>query len=174
MSFKIGHSLLLLLFFFACSRDKSPVGPMQEMKPGKLVIDYFHTEINVKRNPENDSLWSFFSYSIKYHFENQPGTVQALSIIMDNYLGMVLNLDYASPIPKNQIEKFESSFWIKNDFFRMDSININFGMSGVFWNYDEKEKKFLGFINSFDWSKNVMVPILREAPSVKKIPHAKK
>ena len=176
MYFKLSYFLLILLFFFACSKDRSPLSPIQEMKPGKLVIDHFYTEIIVKINPENDSLWSFFSYSIKYHFENQPGTVQAFGMIVDN-LGMVLNIDYASPIPKNQIEKFEGSFWIKDDFLGRDSINASFGMSGAFWNYDEEEKKFLGFINSFDWSKNVMVPILRETPSqlpVKKIPYAKK
>ena len=70
MSFKISYFLLFLLFFFACSIDKSPVSPIQEMKPGKFVIDYFDTEINVKINPESDSLWSYFSYSINYHFEN--------------------------------------------------------------------------------------------------------
>ena len=177
MSFKISYFLLFLLFFFACSIDKSPVSPIQEMKPGKFVIDYFDTEIKVKINPESDSLWSYFSYSINYHFENQPGTVGSFGIIIDYYYGMSLFLDYASPIPVNKMEKFEGSYWIKEDFLGKDSINVDFGMSGTFWNFDKREKRFLGFINTFNWSKNIMVPILREAPfqlPVKNIPYAKK
>ena len=149
---------LIIFFFFGCS-DNS-VNSDNEDLPGLFVVDSFSTKIETHVHPENDSLSGSLSYNLRYHFENQPGTVQSLVIIIQDSIGSGINIDYAYPKPINETGYFSESLALSGfNLNSIDSIKFDIFVSGVFWDYNFETSKFNGFLGKFNWSESKWIQI---------------
>jgi hypothetical protein len=153
-------SLILILFFFLSSCSKEEI--IEETilnsngEAAKFVVDNFETKVVVKVNPQVDSLWSYVSHALIYHFENQPGTIFSYDIEIKDYLGVGLNITPAYP---NSIDKqytWNHDYWLKTDLAGVNNLTIKYQLKGSFWDIIDGHPKTF---STFDWSKenNIMV-----------------
>ncbi len=146
--------ITLLLFFIIivlrCSDDS--INSSNYKLSGQFVVDKL--DIKMHQNSLTDSLSYLLTYSLKYHFANQPGTVQSLSVIIQDSISIVLFLDYVAPLKINEEGNFTDSIPLSLlKFDSIDSIKFEINISGVFWDYDFENSEFYGFLNEFKWSK---------------------
>jgi hypothetical protein len=151
-----------LLLTTGCIKSKIPLESNIETFPGEFIIDSYTANLTVSRHPESDSLWGLFSYSLKYHVKNQPGTIEFFRIKIDKYLGIVTDIEYSVPTPVNKTQELNDEFWIKNNFSDVDRVTVDFKLSGVFWKYDFNNQRFFRSSNTFDQSLNQKIAIQRE------------
>ncbi len=146
-------SFIIIIPFVGCS-DNS-VNPKSENLQGLFVVDSFNIKLNTQRQSDNDSLFGSIAYGLKYHFENQPGTIQNLGISIQDSIGRIVYIDYAFPKPINEPgylgESFELLWFNLNT---IDSIKFDIFISGAFWNYNFKTSKMYGFLGEFNWSEH--------------------
>ena len=163
MSAKFKYGIVIMLFLTtACIKSKIPLESNTEKFPGEFVIESYNASLTVSRHPESDSLWGLFSYHLKYHVNNQPGTIELFRIEIDKYFGIETDLEYATPTPINKTQELKDEFWIKNNFSDVDKVKIDFKLRGVFWKYDLNSQRFFKSSNTFDQSLNKKITIQRK------------
>ena len=110
---------------------------------GKFRLDKLEYLIGKGIAP-NDSLRNYLKYNLKYHFEFEPGTLQALVFIFPDSSGVGYNLDYFGPTPINEITGWLDSIWINQILEKEDSLKVICNMGGVFWQKVDSSYKFIG------------------------------
>src|SRR5437867_1299774 len=136
---KSGSITLIFTSLFASScTDKG--SPVQVIDPiGKFVVDSFSPACTVMTNPINDSLWTYVSCILTYHFEVLPGSVTDFGFVVVDYIGMGLNVTPAYPDSLGLIYSWLSSgFWIKDSLSGIDSVTVQCGLNGPFWTLNQQ------------------------------------
>jgi len=151
-----------LLLTTGCIKGKIPLKSNIETFQGEFIVDSLNASLTVSRHTESDSLWGLFSYYLKYHVKNQPGTIEFFKIEIDKYLEVVTDLEYATPTPINKTQELKDEFWIKNNFSDVENVIIDFKLRGLFWKYDFNDQRFIKSSNTFDQSLNQKIAIQRE------------
>jgi hypothetical protein len=154
MSIRILFILFALSIIVASCSDNS-VNSDNEKILGLFIVDSFYTKIDIQQLTENDSLIFLFSYNLNYHFENQPGTIESIFIIIQDSIGRGGYFYNLIPIPVNEPGHFGESFELSGfNLGNIDSIKYDISVSGVFWDYNFKTSKFKGFLDEFNWSES--------------------
>ena len=125
---------------------------------GKFVVDSWNASVVVKVNQEKDSLGTFFSYSLSYHFENVPGTLFTSTFCVGDEC-LIINVTPASPTPVNVQRTWSNGWWVRNNLEEVDSVMMVCRMQGAFWIYTDGGPRTLG---TFEWVQNEMIPVERE------------
>lgn len=146
-------SFILIILSVGCT-DIS-VNNKNEYLQGLFVVDSFNSKLDTQRYSDKDTLSGTITYGLKYHFENQPGTIQNLSIIIHDSIGRLSCIDYAYPIPIEEPVSWSESIELKwfnlND---IDSIKFDIFISGAFWNYNYRTLTSYGSLGEFNWSEH--------------------
>jgi len=153
--FKFWATFFITIFsFLSCSENT--INSENTPSPGVFVVDSLNTNI---AHP-NDSVYYSFSYELTYHFENQHGSIQKLTIIFQDSVGMVMHFNNAYPLIKKESECFVDSVRLYNfNLTLKDSVKFDISISGVFWDYDFETSTFNGFLDEFNWAKNIWIEI---------------
>lgn len=150
------YSRIMLLFIFiyfvliGCSTNKNPL----QSKSSEFIVDSFSTNFMVKINSEKDMYQGFVTYAIKYHFENQSGSICSIEITVNDF-GFGLNITPAAPTPINKIQEYNFSTWIGDDFTDIDTVIVSYEFEGGFWDCKNS-------YGSFNWNKEYELPVIRE------------
>jgi len=101
----------------------------------KFVVDMFAVECTVKVNPGTDSLCAYFPWSVKYHFEGRPGTVDRVGFVPVGFLATDLNIGPFLGIPDSVGDAcyLSHGFWTNSSLGQSDSVVVQFDLSGVYW-----------------------------------------
>jgi len=158
------RTLLILIvatvFLPSCRDAGNPTGavsgPGLPALSGKFVVDSFAVDYGLRRNPNTDSINAAFPFTLRYHFEGCPGSVDEISLVVVGFEGIFINIDYASPDSVNRPITFSSVFWARDLYQGVDSVVIECYASGSYWTLTDDRPNFLG---SFDWYTQVTVPI---------------
>lgn len=153
--------IIVTILFVIALQGCTDLGTTPEPKTavGKFVVDSFDVACTVKTNPNNDSLWAYFPYTLIYHFEGLPGTINHFTIWAVNREGMGMFIDYAYPDSVNKRYTWSFGFWARSALVNVDSVDVNCSLSGPFWNYPGE---FQGFAGSFEWNTTKRVPVRRQ------------
>ena len=144
-------SLIIIILFVGCTDNT--VNPKDDDLQGLFVVDSFNIKLETQRHLDNDSLLGSIVYTLIYHFENQPGTIQNLGITIQDSIGKTVFIDYVFPKPIDEPGYLGESidlFWFNLN--TIDSIKFDIFITGVFWNYNFKTSKFYGSKGEFYWS----------------------
>ena len=150
----------VLVLNVACSKNDSPLSPSKsfgsdENLEGLFVVDSFNIKLDTQKHEDNDSLFGSIAYKLNYHFENRPGTIQNLSVIIQDSIGILVCIDYAFPISINELHYLGDSIeliWFNLNI--IDSLKFDIFISGVFWNYDYRTSTSYGSLGEFNWSEH--------------------
>jgi len=155
-SIKTSTVILLAIIIGGCSDIGT--SPEEEALTGSFVMDSYSVACTVKVNPINDSLWAYLPFTLRYHFEGWPGTINYFTIWAENYEGTGLHLDYAYPDSVGKIYIWSSGFWVRNALIDVDTLTVQCYLNGPFWNSKGEEPRFLG---GFEWTNRQRIPVHR-------------
>ena len=125
---------------------------------GRFIVDSLAASAVVKVNPEKDSLGTFFSYYLTYHFKNVPGTLFTSTFCVGNEC-LKINVTPAFPTPVNVQRTWSDGWWVRNNLAGVDSLMMVCRLQGTFWIYTDVGPRTLG---TFEWVQNEMIPVERE------------
>lgn len=151
MIWKLTTLMILVIFMMGC--DDSGNNIVKFNGEGKFKVDTLSYSIGEDIAP-NDSLWNYVEYNLSFHFENYMGTLNSLVFVFDDSIGRGLNLDYAYPDPADKIFSWKEKLWLQKRLNNNDSVKINCGMSGAFW---ERVNTIYQSVGTFNWQRENII-----------------
>ncbi len=135
----------------------SPIDPTDDLKiSGTFVVESFAVQCTVKVNPGNDSLWAYFPWTMKYHFEGRPGSVNTVSFVPVGARATHLNMFRVYPDSVGKTYDMSIGFWANSSLAHVDSVVVQFSLGGAYWDrVDGKDRTF----GTFDWAIERRVPV---------------
>jgi len=147
-----GFLVLAAILLQSCADLGSSTEPglpsESELVSGKFVVDLFAMECIVKVNPGNDSLWAYFPYTLKYHFEGSPGSITGIDFFSVGSLRTSLFLTPVYPDSISKLYVFSHGFWTNSSLAQQDSVVVHYALSGSYWKLAGGDLRTLG---TFDW-----------------------
>ena len=113
--------LISIVLIIGCNEDDSVSNPVLG-KP-KFIIDSLTYNITLEK-AFNDSLWNFIDTRMIYHFENYRGILNKVVFIVNDSLGLVINLDYVYPDSVNKFIPFNQKLGVMKKLNDGDSIKV--------------------------------------------------
>jgi len=138
--FRIFLIAFWLVIFNSCN-DNDEVVTSDEK--GQFSLDRLQYRIGKGIAP-NDSLRNYLWYDLKYHFENEPGTLQTLAFYFPDSSVQGYYFDYGYPTPINEITGWVDSIWLNQILNLGDCMKIFCSMSGAFWQKLDSSYRFTG------------------------------
>ena len=108
-----------------------PSGPS-----GVFVVDSLILDCSVRPSPLSDSLWTYVSFRVRYHFEGCTGSINMLVITVPEYERVIVNLDSARPDSFGVQRTLSQGLWIRSELAEQDSIHVVYSLHGAFWTLD--------------------------------------
>jgi hypothetical protein len=151
---------ILLASVIAGCKDLGPtVMPNTTNVPqtaGKFFVDAFAVACSAKVNPRNDSLQAYFPFTLQYHFEGSPGSLNMMRIVFDRHLTFQTNSD--GPFPDSIAGPCSVSwgFWTTSSLAQLDSVMVECQLEGAYCARVNGEQHYTG---SFNWSAARKIPV---------------
>jgi len=144
-------SVLSAVLIIGCNENDSASNPV--FGSPKFIIDSSTYNITLEK-AFNDSFWNFVDTRMVYHFENYRGILNKVVFIVNDSLGLLINIDYAYPDTANKFITFNQKLGVMKKLNDGDSIKVERSLSGAFF---EVEGNNYNFVETFHlYSKDIL------------------
>jgi len=126
---------------------------------GKFVVDSIGTTAVVKQDSVLKEMQTFLTLALVYHYENSQGSLDKISLSINDSIGVTTFIDYISPESINTIHRFKTTYGIRDSFSGKDNIKITRGLSGSF--IREGRGGDYGNSGDFSWKDSLYVHVDR-------------
>lgn len=126
-------SFLLVIFtilIISCNENDSVL--IQGLGKPKFIIDSLTYNIKLEK-AFNDSLWHFVETRMIYHFENYRGILNKVAFIINDSIGVGINIDYVYPDSVNKLLPFSQTIGLMKKLNDGDSIKVERSLFGAFF-----------------------------------------
>ncbi|HSP88104.1 MAG TPA: hypothetical protein VLN45_08215 [Ignavibacteriaceae bacterium] len=151
MNQKLIFLISSFIIIIGCNKDE--LTSVNIKGEGKFKVDTLEYLIEKGIAP-NDSLWNYVEYTVAYHYENYRGTLNNITFILSDSIGIALNIDYAYPDSINKIISWTDKLWLGKALKTGDSVKVECSMSGAFWEEINSEVKF---VDTFKWQSQQLI-----------------
>jgi hypothetical protein len=122
--------ILSVVLIVGCNEDDSISNPV--LGNCKFVIDSLSYNIKLEK-ANNDSLWHFVETRMIYHFENYRGILNKVMFVINDSIGVGINIDYAYPDSVNKFIPFHQKIGVMKKLNDGDSIKVERSLFGAFF-----------------------------------------
>ncbi|MGA7720361.1 MAG: hypothetical protein WCA84_04215 [Ignavibacteriaceae bacterium] len=152
-------TIIVIIAFSGCKKQDTITGPAPAPQ-GKFVVDSIGTTVAIKEDTVLNKLEAYLTFSVVYHYENYPGILSQINLLVKNSSGSFLTLDYLGPESVNALHRFTNfSARLPDSLQGQDSVLINRTLNGSFWTKNADSGYYS--VGTFSWKDSLYVNVER-------------